>query len=173
MSTFNAFCNAFWRRPWRSILRWNTSTKLLCVIIGFVTYLSVAYCLKVSYVPPAISHIEPKVVGVKFPLRRPFVQFLSSGFAATAPDDLFANLADLADNNRRSTIELYENDKLLGPAHSDHADIAKVGLGRFSHWNNNGALFVFSSSDNSDPQTNGRAYWAVLPSSSDVRKRLN
>ena len=87
------------------------------MIIEFVAYLSVAFCLKVFYVPPVISYFEPKVVGVKSLLRRPFVRYLNSSFAATAPDDLFTNLADTPDKNGYSTIEIYENEKLLGPAH--------------------------------------------------------
>ncbi len=96
-------------------------------------------------------------------LRRPFVRFLSSEFGVIARDEKFANLADTFDNNRRSSIEIYEDERRVGPPHSAHADVTKMGQGRYSHWRTNGAFFVFSSSDNSDPQTNGRAYWAVKP----------
>jgi hypothetical protein len=60
-----------------------------------------------------------------------------------------------------SPVLLYEDEKLLGPAHSDHDEIARHGRGHYSHWNNEG--IIFSSSDNSDPTKNGRSYWAVLP----------
>jgi hypothetical protein len=70
-------------------------------------------------------------------------------------------LADSTSDNKRSPVLLYENDHLLGPAHSLHADIGKLGRGRYSHWTDWG--FIFSTSDNSDPNTNGRAYWAVVP----------
>lgn len=43
----------------------------------------------------------------------------------------------------------------LGPAHALHAAIERDGGGRYSHWN--GAL-LFSSSDGSDPNVNGRQY---------------
>ena len=49
----------------------------------------------------------------------------------------------------------------LGPGLSPHHEIEKIGLGRYSHWKDMGILL--STSDNSDPNTNGRAYWAVLP----------
>jgi hypothetical protein len=48
----------------------------------------------------------------------------------------------------------------LGPAHQTHDEIARLGHGRYDHWK---GLMVFSSSDGSDPASNGRAYWAVLP----------
>jgi pectate lyase len=43
---------------------------------------------------------------------------------------------------------------------SPHADIAEFGRGRFSHW---GEAIIFSASDNTDANTNGRRYWAVSP----------
>lgn len=67
----------------------------------------------------------------------------------------------------RSTARLFEHDndtvmRELGPAHSVHTDIGSLGRGRFSHWGNESgsveALF-FSTSDNSDPRSNGRTYW--------------
>ncbi|EOR93843.1 hypothetical protein ADIARSV_2980 [Arcticibacter svalbardensis MN12-7] len=54
-----------------------------------------------------------------------------------------------------STLKIYENGKLLGAAHSLHRDIRNVGKGKFSHWDTG---LYFSSSDNSDPRTNGRTY---------------
>jgi hypothetical protein len=63
---------------------------------------------------------------------------------------------------QKSPIIIYENDKPLGPAHSDHYDVEKIGLGRYSHGKDLGILF--STSDNSDPNNNGRAYFVVVPS---------
>lgn len=61
---------------------------------------------------------------------------------------------------RQSTLQLYEDGKELGPAHSLHDDIRNAGGGRFSHWGNglgNGYI-IFSTSDNTDPRRNGRTY---------------
>jgi hypothetical protein len=157
------------RRPALVALRWNRPTKFVCALVAMAAYLLVAHWLKLSYVPPVISKIEPKVAGTKSLLRRPFVRFLNSDFGVIAKDHSFTSLADSVDNNERSPIEIYENDMRLGPAHSTHASVAKIGHGRYSHWRNDGVIFVFSSSDNSDPQTNGRAYWAVRPDISDSR----
>jgi hypothetical protein len=57
-------------------------------------------------------------------------------------------------------FRLFENDQELGPGDSLHDDIRTQGLGRYSHWKTeDGAIrFYFSTSDNSDPNTNGRTY---------------
>ncbi len=58
-----------------------------------------------------------------------------------------------------SDLSLLEDGKSLGPAHSAHADIRTDGRGRWSHW---GARTIyFSTSDNTDPRTNGRQYKVV------------
>jgi hypothetical protein len=71
--------------------------------------------------------------------------------------------ADKSDNDtapKRSKFVLFEDETILGPAHSSHEDIETLGEGRFSHWKGN---LNFSTTDNSDPNQNGRTYWAVLP----------
>ena len=86
------------------------------------------------------------------------------GFAWMVRTD-FGTRADSATRPTRSRLQIYENGKALGPAHSIHADIRAKGLGRFSHWNSgSGVTLRFSSSDNSDPRTNGRIYsFEILP----------
>jgi hypothetical protein len=59
-----------------------------------------------------------------------------------------------------SKLVLCEGNATLGPAHAAHADIAKVGKGLYSHWGN---TLLFSTSDNSDPNTNARVYTLVSP----------
>lgn len=59
----------------------------------------------------------------------------------------------------RSQMVLLEDGVCLGPAHCPHGDIRQLGNGRYSHWS--GAIY-FSSSDNSNPNTNGRRYTAKL-----------
>lgn len=71
-------------------------------------------------------------------------------------------LTDTGDSNEQptiSTMHLFENGVELGPAHSVHQDIRDYGKGRFSHW---GTTIYFSSSDNTDPATNGRKYTYTL-----------
>lgn len=61
-----------------------------------------------------------------------------------------------------STMQLYEDGKPLGPAHSVHQDIRDYGKGRFSHW---GTTLYFSASDNTNPATNGRKYTYTMGTS--------
>lgn len=73
----------------------------------------------------------------------------------------YSAFADEAFKAPKSPLILYENDKPLGPSHSVHYDVERLGLGRYSHWKDLGILFA--TSDNSDPNNNGRAYFVVLP----------
>lgn len=59
-----------------------------------------------------------------------------------------------------SSLRLFEDDRELGPSSAVHRDIRELGNGRFSHWRRD--LF-FSTSDNSDPRTNGRRYSIESP----------
>lgn len=61
----------------------------------------------------------------------------------------------LSDAEARSRLVVCEDGRPLGPAHSSHNDIRTLGGGRYSHWS--GWLY-FSTPDNSDPRSNGRAY---------------
>jgi glycosyltransferase involved in cell wall biosynthesis len=51
--------------------------------------------------------------------------------------------------------EVWENDKRLAPGACLHDDIRVYGAGRYSLWHSD---LYFSTSDNSDPRTNGRSY---------------
>jgi hypothetical protein len=65
------------------------------------------------------------------------------------------------DRMTRSKLILYEDGKPLGPAHNAHIDTMENGLGRWSHWGTRS--IQFSTSDNTDPRTNGRQYKIVNP----------
>ena len=65
-----------------------------------------------------------------------------------SPDD--ANGAE-----QRSTLQLFENGRRIGPAHTPYSIIEHRGDGAFTNWQ--GAL-TFSSSDRTDPRFNGKAY---------------
>ena len=134
-------------------MQWNKRTKWACALAATSLYFSVALGLKYSYVPPGIPPSE------KIALRRPFFKVEKFAFVATTPE-LSASADSLRDNGR-SHILLYEDERLLGPAHTTpHAEIARMGRGRFSHWDD---IIVFSASDNTDANANSRTYWAVLP----------
>lgn len=71
----------------------------------------------------------------------------------------FAAFASDSGAPTRSTLVIQEDGQPLGPANALHQLIRETGLGAFSHW---GAQLLFSTSDNSDPRTNGRVYRARL-----------
>ena len=75
-------------------------------------------------------------------------------------------LADTQQRQIMCPLVLFENLTPLGPAHRLHADIAAVGAGQFSVWQN-GSLY-FSTSDNSDPNSNGRQYTLDFGEARDV-----
>ncbi|WP_429034079.1 hypothetical protein [Bradyrhizobium sp. I1.14.4] len=57
---------------------------------------------------------------------------------------------------------MYEDDKPLGPANCEAIDIAEKGNGRFRLYRDPvdylAPILIFSTSDNTDPNTNGRKY---------------
>lgn len=59
-----------------------------------------------------------------------------------------------------SSVILLEDDRFLGPGTVRRANIDKLGGGRFLF--SEGSLY-FSSSDKTDPRTNGRIYTLILP----------
>jgi SAM-dependent methyltransferase len=86
-------------------------------------------------------------------LRRPFIQDAANGWVARLPR--WAPQADCQDDPFRSTLVLYEDWQPLGPPHCSHAVVRAEGRGRYSHWQHQ---LLFSTCDNSDPNTNGRVY---------------
>lgn len=68
---------------------------------------------------------------------------------------IWGELSDSSRYPHASPTILYENDIPLGPGHSPHGQIEKRGYGCFSHWE---SVLFFSTSDNSDPRSNGRPY---------------
>ncbi|MCK5534380.1 transglutaminase domain-containing protein [bacterium] len=76
----------------------------------------------------------------------------------------------ISDGEKPSNLVLYENGVKLGPAHSTHSQIRKKGKGRFSHWKSD--LLYFSSSDNSDPRSNGRKYKVVSIHKINIQKEI-
>lgn len=93
----------------------------------------------------------------KEPLVGPFVK--ETGYCWVAALPQYESSSDSLKDNNTSKLVFYENGKQLGPAHSIHNEIRQKGQGRFSHW---GGVIYFSTSDNSDPNTNARKYFIVI-----------
>jgi hypothetical protein len=99
-------------------------------------------------------------------LRGPFLH--QNGHAYVGHLFIFGLKADEQGNWNQSTLQLYEDDKPLGPQHISSDYIANEGRGLYLFWrDNNGMAIVFSSTDNSDPNTNGRTYRGVDPQAKD------
>lgn len=77
-----------------------------------------------------------------------------SGYCWITPVES-AGPSDSEEGPSGSDLVLYEDHLPLGPRHELHDAIRQYGQGRFSHWN---GTLMFSTSDNSDPRTNGRHY---------------
>jgi hypothetical protein len=108
-----------------------------------------------------LNYLQPRCPqGQALELRPPFAKF-GNGFAYAAPAPALESLSDTPAAPKQSNYVVCEGRYVLGPAHTAHAEIDARGNGAFSHWNNIG--FVFSASDNSNPNTNQRSYRAVLP----------
>jgi hypothetical protein len=66
-------------------------------------------------------------------------------------------VSDGAANPEASSLLLIESGQEIGPPHTPHLYVGARGHGHFSHW---GEDLVFSTSDNSDPRSNGLSYRA-------------
>jgi hypothetical protein len=129
----------------------------------FAAYLPVALWIGNAYVPVP----RPPGRAIEALLRIDAY----GGFTWRARSFTLDEYADGDSGDQHSPVILYENLTPLGPGHSDLADIARIGLGHFAHVSEEahsgrpGIIkdYLFSTSDNSDPRTNGRHYWAVLP----------
>jgi len=75
---------------------------------------------------------------------------------------------ELSSHLEPSIARVLENGRPLPIANSQHVGIREQGAGRFSFWHD---YVIFSSSDNTDPRTNGRAYAIAYPlvDASEVR----
>jgi hypothetical protein len=89
--------------------------------------------------------------GMRLQSGRAWILELPEAFAAAASD---------SSDPGRSEAVLTEDGLPLGPANASHAAIRADGGGAYSHW---GSSLYLSSSDGSDPSTNGRLYELTLP----------
>ncbi len=90
-------------------------------------------------------------------LAKPFSPMGGRAWSATLIG--LAGKADTSEEPRRSSVGLFEDGVELCKPHASYEEIVKIGMGRYSHW---GDLVRFSTSDNSDPNTNGRTYAALV-----------
>jgi len=87
------------------------------------------------------------------PLEGPFKRGTGQSWVAELSE--LADQSDSSQTPQRSRLMLYEDGVPLGFWHALHDHIRVAGGGRFSHW---GGRMLFSTTDNSDPNSNGRTY---------------
>lgn len=138
----------------------QTLRVTLISLAAFAVYLPVAYLVGRDFVPQA----KPPGKMVELLLRID----KGPGFSYQAQSFTLWKYADDSEDNMRSPVILYEDLTPIGPARSYIRDIQSIGLGRFAHAKlgyrpDSWRFVIFSTSDNSDPLTNGRKYWLVLP----------
>jgi SAM-dependent methyltransferase len=83
----------------------------------------------------------------------PFVRLEGNCWWTHLPE--LSGVADDTSHPRRSTLALYENGVALQSVHAAYAEIVATGRGRYSHWQDG---LRFATSDNTDPNSNGRSY---------------
>jgi hypothetical protein len=93
------------------------------------------------------------------PLPKPYCH--EGGDCYSVPLPALRGYADDESNPRRSTLTLYEDGLPLHQPHFTIGEIRGLGIGRYAHWE--GRLY-FSSTDNTNPNKNGRRYeYSISP----------
>jgi hypothetical protein len=144
------------------LVAWLAPRRIVTMAAAAAALAVVLYLL----VPPPALELVDLGASRQLVLSGPFVHEIGNAYEAALPD--LAPYSDGPALPNQSSLRLYEDGQLLGPAHSVHQDIRVLGAGRFSHW---GGVVIFSASDNSDPNTNGHGYTAtyLMPWSSITR----
>src|SRR5262245_50143355 len=76
-------------------------------------------------------------------------------FRVRIPDELPFVVRGSSTDRRQRGLTLFEDGYPLGPVDALHDTIRETGSGAYSHWSD---TLYFSSTDGSDPRTNGRVY---------------
>lgn len=120
---------------------------------------------------PDNNTTSPSLVSIGAACRRllpPFPRESGNAWEFAMPSDCgvdFGRYADDVGHWTRSPLEMFEDGRPLGQAHALHEHIRVIGGGGYSHWRER---LLFSTSDNSDPNMNGREYSICLLSDDTV-----
>ncbi|MCB9109935.1 MAG: sulfotransferase family 2 domain-containing protein [Anaerolineales bacterium] len=108
-----------------------------------------------TYIPKSYTYNASKIET----LQAPFIH--EAGYAWKISLPKYESIADDEELGKahRSKMIMFEDGQPLWQRHIYHEEIRRLGEGRYSHWKSN--LF-FSTTDNSDPNTNGRIYQIVF-----------
>ena len=97
----------------------------------------------------ALGRRQRKVIRLEQPFHHKGGRCWTLELPPTVPE------GDTPTQPQASQLLLFEDKAPIGPPHCEHALIARYGSGRFSHWHN---TLYFSTSDDSNPNVNGRTY---------------
>jgi SAM-dependent methyltransferase len=92
-----------------------------------------------------------------------FIKDSGHCWIAELPKDLA--LGDTPQHPSQSGLRLFEDGEELGPRHALHDQVRGIGGGAYSHWTRR---LYLSTSDNSDPQANGKSYHVLAPRTFEV-----
>lgn len=88
-------------------------------------------------------------------LKTPIEKLGNFGFRVRLPE---FPLGDHLENTVASRLYIFEDGKQFGTPHIGGANVMAHGKGQYIHWDH---TLLFSTNDNSDPNTNGRTYKIV------------
>jgi len=114
---------------------------------------NVAWALALACVLLGLTPATRLAAQASLELAPPFAPWQGHAFTLGMPPEWPSD----APGRQDSQLVLLEDGVELGPAHALHAVIRESGAGALSHWN---GTLIFSSSDGTDPNTNGRRYVA-------------
>lgn len=131
----------------------------IVLVIGSGLIVCAINALILTFTRAAYTQPKPPPDPAAYKLPLPY-RIYPDGFLYSSPvPSTFDAFADEGDDGQRSLALLYEDDRLLPLPRTQGYLIAQKGLGRYSH---QGRRVYFSSSDNTDPRSNGRSYWLLL-----------
>jgi hypothetical protein len=121
---------------------------LIISLLLFALYLPIALILGAQYVPP------------KRPASGTVYSLTTQPHKVLENKPIYSSRLPPAVAGRVDTALIYEDDKPLPYPRSYSRDAIDLGYGRYFFED---GFVHFSTTDNTDPNTNGRAYWLVLP----------
>jgi hypothetical protein len=134
----------------RFVIALSSMHRFRGLALTFVVCISLGLLLADTFAPQVSVTLDPK--SIQADEGQAFIVPISTRYRR-----IFELKADSSSEPAASSLRLMEDGKTLGPGHTSHELIRKNGTGAYSHW---GAQLYFSTSDNSDPRTNGRRYVA-------------
>jgi hypothetical protein len=139
-------------------LSWNPDLKQSVEQAEYSAFQRFGYQTKMYPVTKGLpAHTSDSQFGPEslaaIPLLAPFEK--QNGYAWHIRLSQFAHFSDDLNYPYRSSLLLVENGQTLSQRHALYDDICLKGCGRYSHWQD---YLIFSTSDNTNPNTNGRTY---------------